>query len=123
MAKKVTSKKGEPLTKRLDNFLKSSHSLTLTDWGKVRHDPKLLELMAASIEVDLSGWKSAINAYQKRRKKDAWNRQKPVEYDTDAIIKVYETQAEILRKQGIFDEVKRIASIQTLKKNISKDKD
>ena len=39
------------------------------------------------------------------------------------LFKIYETQAKILRKQGIFDEVKRIASIKTVKKNISKDKD
>jgi hypothetical protein len=120
MAKIATSKKDGQLKKRFDNFLKSSHSLSLTDWHRLRHDQKLMSTTKAFLEIDLSGWKSAINAYQKRHKKDAWNRQKPVEYDVEAISKVYEIQAEILRKQGILDEMNRVASIKTVKKKISK---
>ena len=117
MAKIVTSKKDGQFKKRLDNFLKSSHSLSLADWNRIRGDHKLMSTTEAFLEVDLSGWKSAINAYQKRHKKDAWNRQELVEYDLEAIRKVYEIQAAILRKQGILDEMKRIASIKTVKKN------
>lgn len=121
MVKKAASKKGGQLNERLSNFLASARSLSLTDWGKVHHDPKLLHKAAAPLEVDLSGWQSAIKAYRKKRKKSAWNRQKPVEYNVDAVRKEYEIHAEILRKQGILDEVKRKASIHALKKKISKD--
>jgi len=121
MVKKAVSKKGGRLNERLNNFLASARSLTLTDWDKVHHDPNLLRKVAAPLEVDLSGWQSAIKVYRRKRKKSAWNRQKPVEYDVDAVRKGYEMHAEILRKQGILDEVKRKASIQALKKKISKD--